>query len=221
MAGSADHRDAQLRHALTRLFHWAQHHRVTAIAVEDLVFTDSTTREKHGRRRGFRQIISGMPTAKLRARLLAMATEAAISVIAVDPRTPRNGVRSTGRNPWPPLTRKPPVTTPRAWRSDGAPSGTGSGDGRHRPGHTRVMWPGIGPPRPDPPPEDVRKPATPRTDHGHDPCTHPDNRTRATRRPNTVRDRPPSRTHFRSVSRNGETPLHQQRRLRVRRGTSP
>lgn len=85
MAGSADHRDAQLRHALTRLLHWAKHHGVTAIAVEDLDFTDSTTREKHGRRRRFRQIISGMPTAKLRARLLAMATDAAISVIAVDP----------------------------------------------------------------------------------------------------------------------------------------
>ena len=85
MSGSADHRDAQLRHALTNLLHWAKDRAVTAIAVEDLDFTDSKTREKHGRRRRFRQIISGMPTAKLRARLLAMATEAAISVIAVDP----------------------------------------------------------------------------------------------------------------------------------------
>ena len=53
--------------------------------VEDLDFADAKTREKHGRRRRFRQIISGMPTAKLRARLLSMATEAGISVIAVDP----------------------------------------------------------------------------------------------------------------------------------------
>ena len=85
MAGGADHRDAQLRHALTNLFHWAKYCGVKAIAVEDLDFADSKTREKHGRRRRFRQIVSRMPTAKLRARLLAMATDAAISVIAVDP----------------------------------------------------------------------------------------------------------------------------------------
>jgi len=85
MSGSADHRDAQLRHALTRLLRWAKHCGVKAIAVEDLHFTDSKTRERHGRRRRFRHIISGMPTAKLRARLLAMSTDAAINVIAVDP----------------------------------------------------------------------------------------------------------------------------------------
>jgi IS605 OrfB family transposase len=85
LSGGADRRDAQVRHALTRLLHWATNNRIKAIAIEDLDFTDSTTREKHGRRRRFRQVISGMPTAKLRARLLAMATEAGISVIAVDP----------------------------------------------------------------------------------------------------------------------------------------
>jgi IS605 OrfB family transposase len=83
--GGAAHRDAQLRHALTRLLHWAKRNGINAIAVEDLDFTDSKTREKHGRRRRFRQIISGMPTGRLRARLLAMATEAEISIIAVDP----------------------------------------------------------------------------------------------------------------------------------------
>lgn len=85
LSGTATHRDAQVRHALTRLLHWAKQNTITAIAVEDLDFTDSKTREKHGRRRAFRRIISGMPTAKLRARLLAMATEADIAVIAVDP----------------------------------------------------------------------------------------------------------------------------------------
>ncbi len=85
LSGGAERRDAQVRHALTRLLHWATNNAIKAIAVEDLDFTDSTTREKHGRRRRFRQLISGMPTAKLRARLLAMATQTAISVIAVDP----------------------------------------------------------------------------------------------------------------------------------------
>jgi IS605 OrfB family transposase len=85
LSGGAQRRDAQIRHALTALLHWATNNGIKAIAVEDLDFADSTTREKHGRKRRFRQVISGMPTAKLRARLLAMATVAGISVIAVDP----------------------------------------------------------------------------------------------------------------------------------------
>ncbi|NKE58363.1 IS200/IS605 family element transposase accessory protein TnpB [Lentzea sp. PSKA42] len=85
LTGAANHRDAQLRHALTRLLHWARATGVQAIAIEDLDFTDSKTREKHGRRKPFRQLISGMPTGKLRARLLSMCAEAGISVIAVDP----------------------------------------------------------------------------------------------------------------------------------------
>ncbi|MFF3345916.1 IS200/IS605 family accessory protein TnpB-related protein [Streptomyces sp. NPDC002779] len=85
LTGSTSHRDAQLRHALTRLLHWAKQTGVQAIAIEDLDFTDSTTREKHGRRKRFRQLISGIPTGRLRARLLSMCAEAGIGVIAVDP----------------------------------------------------------------------------------------------------------------------------------------
>ncbi|MFD3576952.1 IS200/IS605 family accessory protein TnpB-related protein [Streptomyces sp. NPDC058644] len=85
LTGNAPHRDAQLRHALTRLLHWAKARGVQAIAIEDLDFTDSKTREKHGRKRKFRQLVSGIPTGKLRARLLSMCAEAGISVIAVDP----------------------------------------------------------------------------------------------------------------------------------------
>jgi IS605 OrfB family transposase len=85
LSGGAARRDAQVRHALTRLLHWATNTGSKAISVEDLDFTDATTREKHGRRRRFRQVISGMPTAKLRARLISMATEHGIGVIAVDP----------------------------------------------------------------------------------------------------------------------------------------
>jgi hypothetical protein len=49
LTGTADHRDAQVRHALTRLLHWARTCGVKAIAVEDLDFTAEKTREKHGR----------------------------------------------------------------------------------------------------------------------------------------------------------------------------
>ncbi|MEV6381736.1 IS200/IS605 family accessory protein TnpB-related protein [Streptomyces sp. NPDC051773] len=85
LTGTAQHRDAQVRHALTRLLHWAHSCGVTAIAVEDLDFTAEKTREKHGRRTRFRQLISGMPTGKLRARLASMADATGIAVIAIDP----------------------------------------------------------------------------------------------------------------------------------------
>ncbi|WP_330286032.1 IS200/IS605 family accessory protein TnpB-related protein [Streptomyces sp. NBC_00576] len=85
LSGTAEHRDAQVRHALTRLLHWARACVVKAIAVEDLDFAAEKTREKHGRRKRFRQLISGMPTGKLRARLASMADQTGIAVIAVDP----------------------------------------------------------------------------------------------------------------------------------------
>jgi IS605 OrfB family transposase len=84
LSGSTSHRDAQVRHALTRLLHWARTCGVTAIAVEDLDFSAQTTREKHGRKRRFRQLIAGMPTGKLRARLASIAEATGIAVIAVD-----------------------------------------------------------------------------------------------------------------------------------------
>ncbi|MFI9365131.1 IS200/IS605 family accessory protein TnpB-related protein [Kitasatospora sp. NPDC053057] len=85
LSGTTTHRDAQLRHALTRLLHWAKSTGVKAIAIEDLDFTDSRTRENHGRKKRFRQLVCGIPTGKLRARLLSMCAEAGIGVIAVDP----------------------------------------------------------------------------------------------------------------------------------------
>ncbi|MBU3869998.1 IS200/IS605 family accessory protein TnpB-related protein, partial [Streptomyces sp. 4503] len=84
LSGCAPHRDAQVRHALIRLLHWARRHRAS-IAVEDLDFAAEKTREKHGRRKRFRKLISGMPTSKLRARLVSMAAELGITVVAVDP----------------------------------------------------------------------------------------------------------------------------------------
>ncbi|MDQ1051171.1 IS605 OrfB family transposase [Streptomyces sp. V4I2] len=85
LTGTAEHCDAQVRHALTRLLHWARTCGVGAIAVEDLHFTAEKTREKHGRKKRFRQLISGMPTGRLRARLSSMADQTGIAVIAVDP----------------------------------------------------------------------------------------------------------------------------------------
>ncbi|MEV6762438.1 IS200/IS605 family accessory protein TnpB-related protein [Streptomyces sp. NPDC051105] len=85
LSGSRDHRDAQVRHALSRLLNWAKTCGVKVIAVEDLDFQAEKTREKHGRKKRFRQLVSGMPTGRLRARLTSMADATGIAVIAVDP----------------------------------------------------------------------------------------------------------------------------------------
>jgi IS605 OrfB family transposase len=107
LTGSAPHRDAQVRHALIRLLHWAQRHHL-AIAVEDLDFQAEKTREKHGRRKQFRKLISGMPVGKLRARLVSMAAELGITVVAVDPAyTSRWGAQHWQK----PLTCKTRTTT--------------------------------------------------------------------------------------------------------------
>ncbi|WP_344454904.1 IS200/IS605 family accessory protein TnpB-related protein [Actinocorallia aurantiaca] len=85
LSGASEHRDAQLRHALTRLLHWTCRTGAKAIAVEDLDFAEAKTREKHGRNRRFRQLISGIPTSRLKTRLASMAAEHDLALVAVDP----------------------------------------------------------------------------------------------------------------------------------------
>ncbi|MFF0084349.1 IS200/IS605 family accessory protein TnpB-related protein [Streptomyces canus] len=82
---STQHRDAQIRHALTRLLHYTRCCGASAIAIEDLDFTDGTSREKHGSTKRFRRLISRFPTAKLKARLVSMAAQQDIVIVAVDP----------------------------------------------------------------------------------------------------------------------------------------
>ncbi|MCX5422208.1 transposase [Streptomyces sp. NBC_00078] len=85
LSGSADHRDAQIRHAISQLLRWADRCGASAIGLENLDFTADKTREKHGRKKRFRQLISGIPTGKLKARLVSMAAEHGLSIVAVDP----------------------------------------------------------------------------------------------------------------------------------------
>ncbi|MFI5681636.1 IS200/IS605 family accessory protein TnpB-related protein [Streptomyces cellulosae] len=104
LSGSTAHRDAQIRHALTRLLYHTRRCGAAAIAIEDLGFTEGTSREKHGRNKRFRRLISRFPTAKLRARLVSMAAEQDIAIVAVDPAyTSRWGAQH-----W-----QKPLTTPR------------------------------------------------------------------------------------------------------------
>ncbi|MEU6577181.1 IS200/IS605 family accessory protein TnpB-related protein [Streptomyces sp. NPDC046805] len=107
LSGTAQHRDAQVRHALIRLLHWAARHRL-AVAVEDLDFAAEKAREKHGRRKRFRNLISGMPVARLRARLVSMAAELGVTVVVVDPAYTSKWGAQHWRNP---LTSKTRQTT--------------------------------------------------------------------------------------------------------------
>jgi len=85
LSGSTQHRDAQIRHALTRLLRHTRRTGAAAIAIEDLDFTDGRCRERHGRNKRFRRLLSRFPTAKLKARLTSMAAEQGIALVAVDP----------------------------------------------------------------------------------------------------------------------------------------
>jgi IS605 OrfB family transposase len=86
LSGSSLRRDAQLRHAVSRLIRTARTANVGVIAIEDLGFDDTTTsRERHGRNRRFRHLVSSFPTSAFRRRLLVMSARAGLTVVAVDP----------------------------------------------------------------------------------------------------------------------------------------
>ncbi|MER5756059.1 IS200/IS605 family accessory protein TnpB-related protein [Streptomyces sp. NPDC002088] len=213
LTGSTTHRDAQIRHALTRLLHHTRATGAAAIAIEDLDFTDGRCREKHGRNKRFRRLISRFPTARLRARLVAMAAEQNITIVAVDPAytsrwgaqhwqqplTTSNrqvsrhdaasiaiGRRALGH----PIRRR--TTPPPAHQSDEQGHRTAQAE----PGTRR---------REEPRP---RIPGPRTTHHAPDACRPAAERTRATSVPNTVRSTrlstsPGNRTHSHSVPRNG------------------
>jgi hypothetical protein len=108
------------------------------------------------------------------------------------------GAPSTGRNLWLHTIHRPPATTPRAWRPEGAPLDTRSGDAWHRSkphqsdvaGHRSTQAQSGVPER-----EASRHPRPGLQTRGQE--------TRHVMRPNSVRGRPPSKTQFRSVFRNG------------------
>jgi IS605 OrfB family transposase len=211
LTGTAEHRDAQIRHALSRLLHHTRRCGAGAIAIEDLGFTDSTSREKHGRNKRFRRLISRFPTAELRARLVSMAAEQNGAVVAVDPAYTSRWGAQHWQKPLTPHDAQRPGTMRRASPSGDAPSDTRSDDGRHRPRITRAIVWGIGPPRPDRRSGGVRKPAPTFPDHAPDARRPVVERKRATRVPNTVRGTrlstsPGNRTHFHSAFRNGQKP---------------
>jgi IS605 OrfB family transposase len=90
----ASTRDGRLRAAISGLIAMARQHGARAIVIEDLDFAGARAegRERHGNRpsrgrrgRGFRRAVAGIPTGKLRDRLVQMAANAGLSVVVVDP----------------------------------------------------------------------------------------------------------------------------------------
>jgi IS605 OrfB family transposase len=87
-------RDGHLRAAITGLIAAAKQHGARAVVIEDLDFATARAegRERHGNRpsrgkrgRDFRRAVSGIPTGKLRDRLVQMAANAGLHVIVIDP----------------------------------------------------------------------------------------------------------------------------------------
>lgn len=91
---SASTRHGRLRAAISQLVHYAQDYGCHGFVIEDLDFCDARElgREQTGSRpnrgmkgRSFRRLVAGIPTAKFRDRLVQMATNAGLTVVAVDP----------------------------------------------------------------------------------------------------------------------------------------
>jgi hypothetical protein len=85
--------DGHLRAAISALIAAAKAHGARAIVIEDLDFADARAegRERAGNRpsrgrrgRDFRRAVSGIPTGKLRDRVVQMAANAGLSVIVID-----------------------------------------------------------------------------------------------------------------------------------------
>jgi hypothetical protein len=87
---AASRRDGRVRAAITALLDAAAHAGCTAVVIENLDFADARAvgRDTMGRgKRGksFRRTVAGIPTAKFRTRLTAMAAHRGIAIIGVDP----------------------------------------------------------------------------------------------------------------------------------------
>ena len=203
-------RDGRLRGAITTILATARQHRAGAVVIENLDFTAARQqgRERAGNRpargrrgRAFRHQVAGIPPARFRDRLTSMAATAGMAVIAVDPAyTSRWGAQH-----WlTPLRRHhPELTGHHAAALVIGRRGLGLRARRRAPGNLPAPEDAAAPPgakstraRPGTHPKTgthTRKPATRRT-HGRHQALRPESPDRprqATRRPKTVRGRPP------------------------------
>lgn len=124
LSGRSARRDAQVRHAITRLIHYSARHGITTIAIEDLDFTDARTvgcetmgRGERGKR--FRRTVAGMPTAVFRNRLTAQTSKHGIELLAVNPAYTSTWGNQHWRKPYQNVTRHQAAATVIGRRAQG------------------------------------------------------------------------------------------------------
>jgi IS605 OrfB family transposase len=201
-------RDGHLRAAISQILDTAREHHATAVVIENLDFGDARrqgreltgNRPSKGRRgRAFRHQVTGIPTARFRDRLTHMAGNAGMAVIAVDPSYTS---RWAAQHWLAPLRHHHPGLTGhhaaalvigrrglglrarrRASGNPPAPEDAArSTQARHETEPKAGTQPGNPPPR--------RTPGSPQAPRPEG----PDGPRQATRRPKTIRGRPPPRT---------------------------
>jgi IS605 OrfB family transposase len=138
LSGSSTRRDAQIRHAITRLIRYAERQGVDNIAVEDLDFADARTvgRETMGRgARGkrFRRTVATIPTARFRNRLTAQAHRHGIRLYAVNPAYTSAWGDQHWRTPYENVTRHEAAATVIGRRAQGHKARRRKGVTRTRP----------------------------------------------------------------------------------------
>jgi hypothetical protein len=138
LSGSSARRDAQVRHAITRLIHYTRRHGITNVAVEDLDFADARNvgRETMGRGpRGkrFRRTAAGIPTAVVRNRLSAQASRHGIGLFAVNPAYTSVWGDQHWRSPYENVTRHQAAATVIGRRAQGLKARRRKGVTRMRP----------------------------------------------------------------------------------------
>ena len=138
LTGPRARRDAQVRHAITRLIHHTLRHRVDTIVVEDLDFADARTvgRETMGRgQRGkrFRKAVAGIPTAVFRNRLSAQTHRHGIRLYAVNPAYTSAWGDQHWRTPYENVTRHEAAATVIGRRAQGHKARRREGVTRTRP----------------------------------------------------------------------------------------
>lgn len=138
LTGSAARRDAQVRHAITRLIHYCLRHGTGTIAIEDLDFADArqTGRETMGRgQRGkrFRSTVAAIPTAVFRNRLTAQTHRHGIRLYAVNPAYTSAWGNQHWRKPYENVTRHEAAATVIGRRAQGHKARRREGVTRTRP----------------------------------------------------------------------------------------
>lgn len=183
LTGSAPRRDAQVRHAITQLLHYTRRHGIGTIAVEDLNFADAraTGRETMGRgARGkrFRRTVSGIPTAVFRNRLTAMAAQAGIELLAVNPAYTSIWGAQHWQHPYTNVTRHQAAATV---------------IGRRAQGFTARRRKGVTPQRPEDRPVRATNQTAPNSPTATGSRHEPGTRGTTSRRPTSTRTRQPGR----------------------------